>query len=440
MNFQKTYHALNVPISPSPALEERTLSRIRRRSLPLRRLAGAALAAALILATPALAVRTELGYHALYAVSPAAAQFFQPVRLRAEDQGVTMEVLSVRVEGSAAQAYISLSGGAVDKTCDLFDSWSFHLPFDQTGHCERVGYDEETQTALFLCETETMDGSPIPTGGKMTFSVGCFLSGKQSAEEQPVALELSHFAQEAETVPTGPDTPYYCTGGGFSSADYSRELLDRASLLKPGEVLAEPLEGLSITAAGYADGLFHVQLCRGNAVRSDNHGWFWLEDRDGNRLECLYSAGFCTQTDSGQRLDYDQHAFDIAPEVLADWTLHGSFFSTATLTEGHWQVTFPLKTTGGDLTAVENGHNAGSFDLQDTLLTFASSLEQETGRAIRWEDGFHYRLFSGASTALAEFDCPGGETLEVLLELVPYRETTGLWQPDGYAWSGAPSP
>lgn len=437
MSFQNTYKTMNDALNPSPELVRATLKKTRRPALPLRRLAAAALAAAVILATPALAARTDLGYAMLYTLAPAAAQFFQPVRLSCEDNGVTMEVLSVRVEGSRAQAYVALSGGTVDETCDLFDSWSFRLPFDQTGHCEQAGYDPETRTALFLCETETMDGSPIPLGGKMTFSVNCFLSGKTSAEEQTVDLTLADFAREAETVSTGPETPWTCTGGGFSD-DASRERLDSAPLLKPGPVLAEPLEGLSVTAAGYADGLFQVQLCRGNALELDNHGWFWLEDGAGNRLDSSYSAGFSTGTE-GQRVDYDQFAFEIAPEALADWTLHGSFFSSATLTEGRWQVTFPLEAAGGDLTALAEGHHAGSFDLQDTLLTFASALERESGRKILWEDGFHYRLFEGSASALAEFTCPGGETLRISLDLVPYEETTGLWQVGSYSWSDAPA-
>ena len=348
MNFSKTYHAMNAPILPSPALVERTLRRTRRPALPLRRLAAAALAAALILATPALAVRTELGYQALYALSPAAAQFFQPVRLSDEDKGVTMEVRSVRVEGSTAQAYIALSGGAVDGTCDLFDSWSFHLPFDQIGHCERVGYEEAARTALFLCETETMDGSPIPRGGKMTFSVGCFLSGKISVENQPVELTLSDFAAEAETLPLGPDAPYYFSGGSIPDDDAALEQrMNSAPMLKPGPVLAEPLAGLTVTAAGYADGLFQVQLCRDDATALDNHGWLWLEDADGNKLDHLYSAGFTTKAEqTGQRLDYDQFAFEVPPEELEHWTLHGNFHTSTALTEGRWQVTFPLETTG----------------------------------------------------------------------------------------------
>lgn len=341
MSFSETYRTMNASITPSPALIEATLARTRRRTIPLRRLAAAALAAALLLATPALAVRTELGYHLLYALSPAAAQFFRPVCLSDTDQGVTMEVVSVHVEGSTAQAYIALSGDAIDSTCDLFDSWNFHLPFDQVGHCESVGYDEETRTALFLCTTETMDGSPIPTGGKMTFSVGRFLSSKVFTEDLEIPLDLSALAGEAETVPLGPESEYSCSGGSYSD-ESAEDLWECAPMLWPGDALVYPVSSMAITAAGYADGLFHVQLCRGSAPELDNHGRLWLEDAEGNPLQCVYSAAFSNFAGDGARVDFDQYAFDVPAEDLEAYTLHGSFATAASLTEGHWQVTFPL--------------------------------------------------------------------------------------------------
>ena len=81
-----------------------------------RRLAAAAAVAAVLLATPALAVRSETGYAVLYRIAPAVAQFFQPVQEACTDSGITMEVAAVRVEGDTAQAYIVLSGGPVDAT------------------------------------------------------------------------------------------------------------------------------------------------------------------------------------------------------------------------------------------------------------------------------------------------------------------------------------
>ena len=336
MNFSETYQRLNTPIVPSPRLVEQTLSKTRRPRLPLRRLAGIAAAAAVLLATPALAAQTEAGYHLLYALSPAAAQFFQPVQKSCTDGGVTLEVISVRVEGDTAQAYIALRGDTVDANCDLFDSASFHVPFDRTGHCERAGFDPETNTAFFLVTTQTMDGSKIPIGGKMTFSLSCFLTGKQTLKGAEVSLWLASFAGEAETV-----EGYSHTGGGGNL-----ELWDYVPMLQPGEALAEPTPGLSVTAAGYADGLFHVQLCRGDAVELDNHGFLWLENREGERLNYLCSAGFADLREDGVRLDYEEFVFDVPPEDLVDYTLHGDFYTAAARIDGNWRITFPLENIG----------------------------------------------------------------------------------------------
>lgn len=350
--FPETYRNMNDAVTPSPALVEKTLAGAKRRRFPLRRVAAIAAAAALCIATPALAAQTEPGYQLLYAVSPAAAQFFQPVQRSCTDNGVTMEVAAVRVEGSAAQAYITLTGDAVDETCDLFDSYNFHLPFDQIGHCQRVGYDAATHTATFLCTTETMDGSPIPAGGKMTFSVGCFLSGRETAEDLAVEIGLADYAFEAAAASTWSypsektDGAFYRTGGSYS-AEEDEALYQTAPILLPGEVLAEPVSGLSVTTAGYADGLFHIQLCRGNAVQLDNHGWLWLEDAAGNRTEPRCSIGFHNdaETETGGRLDYTDFLFDVSPADLSGYTLHGDFYTASTLTEGRWRVTFPLVDT-----------------------------------------------------------------------------------------------
>lgn len=336
--FSDTYRKLNDSAHPSPALVEATLARTRRPARRrLRRPAAAAAVLALFLcaAAPAAAATVEPVYQALYLVSPAAAQFFQPVRRSCTANGVTMEVEAVQVEGSAARAYITLSGDAVDETCDLFDSWRFRLPFDQTGHCERVGYDAASRTATFLCTTETLSGKPIPTGGKMTFSVDCFLSGKEAAENLAVDLALGDYAAEAETVPAGaPGDAYACTGG---SGD--------VPMLRPGSSIAAPSAGLSITAMGYADGLFHVQVCRGNATQLDNHCRLWLEDGAGNQVEPLSHAGFTTDWDTSSRLDYDEFVFGISPEDLDSCTLRGDFYTAASRTDGGWRVTFPLENT-----------------------------------------------------------------------------------------------
>lgn len=335
MNFTEIYGKLNEPIVPSPGLIEKTLANTRRRVFPLRRLMAIAAAAALLLATPALAAQTETGYYLLYALSPAAAQLFQPVQKSCSDNGVTLEVASVRVEGDTAQAYIALRGDTVDANIDLFDSYSFHFPFDHTGHCERAGFDPKTNTAFFLVTTQTMDGSKIPVGGKMTFSLGCFLTGKRALEDAEVSLRLADYAQEAETA----EGFRYAGGGGLS-------LEDSPPMLRPGEALAEPAPGLPVTAAGYAGGLFHVQLCQGDALELDNHGFLWLEDGEGERLENLGIAYFKSPPEADARLDYQEFVFDVSPEDLGNYTLHGDFYTAAARIDGNWRITFPLENAG----------------------------------------------------------------------------------------------
>ena len=355
--FQETYRAMNQRLAPEEALIRATLAQtvpsqtVRPRRFPLRRaaLAGAVLAVCLC-AVPAAAAVWDPAYQIFYQIAPSAAQFFQPVREHCTDQGITMEVAAVHVEGNTAQAYITLSGGSVDETTDLFDSWSFQLPFDQAGHCERVDWDAETGTVTFLCSTQTMDGSPIPTGGKMTVSVRQLLTGRENLKNAAVELDLAEYAQEAETAfvqnfsndyPQQDSQPaFFCTGGSGSE-----ELWETASMLLPGEVLAEPAEGLSITAAGLAGGYFHIQLCQGDATQTDNHARLWLEQADGTKLDAMGSAAFCSTPDDGSRTDYTEFLFDVAPEDLSRYRLYGDFYTASHLTEGLWQVTFPLEET-----------------------------------------------------------------------------------------------
>ena len=172
-----------------------------------------------------------------------------------------------------------------------------------------------------------MDGSPIPTGGKMTFSVRQLLTGKKAMEGVTVDLKLTNYAQEAETALTwGADPPaagvrepevtYYSATGGSG---------DLASvMLQPGEVLAEPAEGLPITAAGYADGLFHIQLCRGDASRTDNHAFLWMEDADGREFH------YCRYLFTGETAGWpDTRLYGSFLFVAEGWRMHLRNFATA---------------------------------------------------------------------------------------------------------------
>ena len=62
-----------------------------------------------------------------------------------------MEVIAANIEGADAIILISLQdimGDRLDETTDLFDSYSIHTPYAQSGGCSLVDYDDETKTAF----------------------------------------------------------------------------------------------------------------------------------------------------------------------------------------------------------------------------------------------------------------------------------------------------
>lgn len=443
MNFQKIYHKINEPVLPTPELIQKTLSQIQTqesgsrkqsqqsRKFPIRRLAILAAVLVICLTVPALAAQTEAGYQLLYAAAPAVAQFFQPVQLRTESNGVVMEVQSVRVENDTAQVYLTLSGDSVDESCDLYDSYNFHLPFDQIGSCQKIDYDSETHTAVFLAITQTLDSQPISVGNKMTFSVGCFLSGKQKFEHLPVDLNLTDYSTEALVTDA-----FSSSGFSAQSEEEIERLKDTPMLLPEKTILAEPVKNLPITAIGYADGLFHVQMQQVNNLELDNHARLWLENANGNRLDSIAIASFSNFAEGDARLDYEDFCFEISPENLKDYRLYGDFYTASSRIEGDWRVTFPLENTWTEskLIEVDAGHYTGSFDMQDTLLTFVSRLEQEENYQIQNANGYDYQLTPMGNQARARFTCPGGKILNVWLERVPYQDTTGLWRASAYTW------
>ena len=108
------------------------------------------------------------------------------------------------------------------------------------------------------------------------------------------------------------------------------------------EPAAWPVEGIELTGIGFINGQLHVQTAVKNVFENDNHGYFWLEDRMGNRTECLYNAYFRFDEDDSA-LSRQDAVFDSSREALRGSTLHGTFWVSGTFTEGNWEVTFPVQ-------------------------------------------------------------------------------------------------
>lgn len=339
MNKDKIMDAIGM-IDESYVVEARGSTRARRS--PVRAVLAAAAALVLVFATSLTAMAAadvQGAYELLYSFSPAVAQLVKPVNESCVNNGIRMEVISAEISGSDAYVYISmedLEGDRVDGTIDLYDTYEINRAFDSAGHCELVGYDEETGKALFLVHIQTMDGRNIPRG-KVTFSVGYFLSNKTVINDLlPVDLTAAGEAQKTQKIP----------------ADMFRGNIINGEVLAPVEGgIYTPAKGASITAMGYIDGRLHIQVRYENMWNTDNHGWLSLEDENDEALDCeeyQFWGGERAEYQVGDHVmlrypDYNQeYVWDISPEELSRYSLRGEFWLCDTLTEGGWEVTFTL--------------------------------------------------------------------------------------------------
>ena len=347
----KAFQNMNEQIVPDEKLVDKAIAMATdNRDQPIakpRRKAfkGLVLAAALLccvmVALPALAAESPIAYQLLYAISPATAQFFTPVQQSSTDQGIRMEVDSVYVHGDTAEIYIALqdlTGNRVDATTDLFDSERLLIPFDSIGTCRLVDFDPETNTALFLANISTMDGRDLPRG-KVTFRVGCFISGKTETLDVPIPFDPALAAATPKTqmadvqggsIPAFPDGP--------------------VEVLAPGEPLATPSQGFAITAMGYIDGTLHVQLQIPHSLRLryDYHGFLTMKDAQNQEVpvnNLYFGNDEDGQSIGDDTMDYVEYLFDVPPQALSGCTLYGSFYGATNRTDGDWQVTFPLTPT-----------------------------------------------------------------------------------------------
>lgn len=352
MNFKETYRHLNNAVVPDPELTEALLERARKRTQRQKPVKshrfgyGAAAAifclfAGLLLSMPALAAHADPVYQLLYRLSPRAAQYFMPVQMSAEDQGIRMEVVSARIYENTAEIYIAmedLTGDRIDETTDLYDSYSIHRPFDATGTCERAGYDAASGRVFFLIKLQEQSGTGSAhsiTGDKITFSVQEFLSRKSTYENMVIPLDLTCLPENPKVKETEPN--------GFSGDCEIWKNLHTAAVLVPNiTVSILPSDGIRLTAIGYQDGMLHIQTAMEDTLENDNHGYLWLEDEEGT-CESVCSISFQEESENGHSVTYHEQVFDISEERLSGCTLHGRFVISGQKTEGNWRVTFPLE-------------------------------------------------------------------------------------------------
>ena len=114
-------------------------------------------------------------------------------------------------------------------------------------------------------------------------------------------------------------------------------------VLKSNGRIASPTGGVALTGIGYIDGKLHVQVYYEDILKTDNHGFIKLINKNtGESIDCYGSVSFF---DEEQRGSYTDYVFTNIPmETLGEYELYGEFVTSSGSIEGDWSITFPLHT------------------------------------------------------------------------------------------------
>ena len=290
---------------------------------------------------PVLAGTFPTVYELMYLVSPAVAQFYQPVQLSDEYDGIRMEVVAAYIHEETAEIYITLQDlekDRLDETTDLYDSYSIHMPYSAIGNCRKVGYDPESGILTYLITVTQENGRKIE-GEKLTFSVGGYLGQKQEYEKIEIPIDLTQVTEESYQYV---DTP--ARGGTLTGCSGLAAIISGTyPVLVPQPADPDfPIEGVKLTGIGYVEGKLHIQYAVENALNNDNHGSFFLQNEAGEMLQEAGSISFY-EGSGKKRIDYRDSVFLIPQEELQNYRLYGDFVISEGFHEGNWQVTFPIK-------------------------------------------------------------------------------------------------
>ena len=133
---------------------------------------------------------------------------------------------------------------------------------------------------------------------------------------------------------------------GLSGDLFGSDGRKSVTVLKPGDAIASPVDGVTLTGIGYVDGRLHVQVYYADILKTDNHGSISLVNREtGEQIECDGSAACFDDAGTGS---YEDYVFTgIEADALDTYALYGMFVTSAGPVEGNWSVTFPLENTEG---------------------------------------------------------------------------------------------
>ena len=358
--FRQRYERLNNYVKPSSELVNKVkkLSNTRKNKFNRVLLKPAIVMMTLIItycSMPVLAANVPIIYNLMYQVSPSVAQYFMPVQKTCESNGIEMEVVSTYIKDDTVQIYITLKDlkeNRVDETTDLNDSYNINRAFEcSVGHCENIGFDENTGKATFLITITNNEKRKI-NGEKLTFMMNNFISHKKKWEE----IKLPISTEQAES---NIKTQRIWLSGISTINDKYKYLYNQNEelVIIPNKDIDFGVNDMSITGIAYLDNKLHIQISAKNNFKIDNHGEIYLKNIETNEKRVSdYNLGFILgkkgdkyedsakyYTHNENRRDFTEYVFDISKEELKNYDIYGDFVAGGLNTEGNWKITFPLE-------------------------------------------------------------------------------------------------
>ncbi len=293
-----------------------------------------------MIALPAVAGHIPRFYRLLYSFIPETADRFSPVELSCQDNGIKMEVEASYIHDDTAQIYISITditGGRIDETVDLFDSYDINTVYDTSAHCEKVSFDADTDTATFLI-TIIQDNNKKLNNERITFAVKQLLCGKQQYEGKIENYEMSSLA----FLPQTQVMDIRGCGGTDKLLFEKYSRVDTAEMLVPQGNLAQPTDGVMLTAVGYIGDELRVQVKYDDIRRTDNHGYIYLKDKERGQIIMADASIRAFAEDNSS--SYEEYIFTgILPENADQYGLYGWFVTSDILITGNWKVSFRVQ-------------------------------------------------------------------------------------------------
>lgn len=359
--FKSRYQKAYDTIAPSQKLVSDTIKKADRiaakKSVPKARrfpvkasLVTAAAVVCIVTAIPVCAAHIPAFYNIVEYISPAIADRLIPIEKSSTDQGITMQVEAVNLDGNEADIIISLRDAEgstqdlVHGVMDLYDSYrlSDYTNDSTVGGCQFLTYDAQEDKAYFQV---TVQSEHAYRSDKLQFSAHAILCNKFSDTRN---VDLSGTVYAADTKQESLNG-----SGGLFSEEMLPDSLKRVPGTeedpRPGANVLDMVaaadcaaDDFTLTGIAYLDGVLRVQICMGDNWSSDRHVELFLRDSDGNERYPDHSVSWDEAVGDTSYVFYEYwYVGEI--DNIADYSMYGIFHDSGELVKGDWCVTFRLQ-------------------------------------------------------------------------------------------------